>query len=273
MPFDRLQRREFITLLGGAAAAWPLAARAQQPAMPVVGFLRSTSPPELAHLVAAFRQGLNEAGFVEGQNVAIEYRWADDQSIDCRHWRRIWFAGRWPCSSRRQRRRRSRPRPPPRPFRSSSPSAAIRSQLGSSPASIGRAAMSPGVTFFDGGLAAKRLELLRELVPKAAMIGMLVNPNNPRHEVGAKRRAGGGAAARAATHRDRCQQRPRLRGRLRNLAPSAGPARCSSAATRSSTHLGEQRRSRWRRATRCRRSIPLREFAEAGGLMSYGTEH
>jgi ABC-type uncharacterized transport system substrate-binding protein len=176
-----MKRRDFITLLGGAVVAWPLAGRAQQPATPVVGFLRSTSLAPFESLATAFRQGLNETGFVEGQNVAVEYRYADNQHE------------RLPALVADLLRRSV---------------AVIVANNASALAAISGITTVPivfatggdpvrdglvtslnrpggnvtGVVFFSSVLAEKRLDLLRQLVPQATTIAVLVNPNLPNTE-------------------------------------------------------------------------------------------
>jgi putative tryptophan/tyrosine transport system substrate-binding protein len=179
MQFDQLKRREFITLLGGAAAAWPLAARAQQPMMPVIGFLSSRSPGESADVVAAFRRGLLEVGFIEGQNVMIAFRWADGrydrlpalaaELVDLRV-AVLFTAGGQPSAFAAK----ATTQTIPIVF-----SAAIDPDQIGLVASLNRPGGNiTGMSISPQEIAAKSVQLLKELLPATTLIGYLVNPAN-----------------------------------------------------------------------------------------------
>ena len=265
-----MKRREFITLLGGAAATWPLRARAQQPAMPVIGFLSSRSPNEAAYVVAAFHRGLGEGGYSEGQNVGIEYRWAEGQY------------DRLPALAADLVRRRV---------------AVIASTGGIGAAIAAKQATSTipivfvsgddpikhgvvaslnrpggnvtGIYNFISVMEAKRFGLLRETVPTAGSIAVLLNPNFPGFDVQLKD----------------LQEAARAVGQQINVLNASSEADIH-AAFRAVTRLptaallvGGDPFFNGRReqlvTLAAHYSIPamyeLREYALAGGLMSYGT--
>jgi len=174
-----MRRREFMTLLGGAAAAWSVAARAQQPEKPIVGFLHYGSPDTYAHIVSAFRQGLRDSGFIEGQNVAIEYRWANGEydrlpslAADLvRHQVVAIAAGGFVGAQA---------------AKAATTLIPVVIASGVDPVASGVVASLnrpggnvTGVSFISLDLAAKRLELVRELLPQVRVIALLINPDNP----------------------------------------------------------------------------------------------
>jgi len=177
-----VRRREFIGLIGGAATTWPLVARAQQVAMPVIGFLHSGSPKPNVGLVAAFRSGLNEAGYVDEKNVAVEFLWAEGRydrlqelAADLvRRQVKVIIGGGPPAAAA------TKAATTTIPVVFVSGGDPVKSGL---VASLGRPGGNvTGVTIFTGQLAAKQLGLLRELAPKSAVVALLVNPSNPATE-------------------------------------------------------------------------------------------
>ena len=263
-----MRRRDFITLLGGAAVAWPLAARGQQPAMPVIGFLNSASPAPYAPMVAAFRQGLKETGYSEGQNGAIEYRWANAQY------------DRVPAMAAELVDRRVAVivanTPGVLAVKAAITMTPIVFTTGGDPMQMGLVASLSrpggnvtGVTTLNVEVTPKRLELAHELLPAATVIAALVNPTNPNTETELR---GMQAAARvlglelhvlhASSERDFetvFATLPQLRAGV--LVISGGDTFLIS-------------RSEQLAALSIRHAVPaifqFREFVAAGGLMSYG---
>jgi putative ABC transport system substrate-binding protein len=262
-----MRRREFITLLGGAAVAWPALARAQQQPMPVIGFLRSASLADATHLVAAFRQGLKEAGFVEGQNVAVEYRSAEGQNdrlpalIADLIRRQVVVIVANTISAR--------------VAKAATTTVPIVFATGSDPVrdglvtSLNRPGGNvTGVVFFSETLGSKRLELLRQFVPKASTIAVLMNPNTP--DTAAERRdlqAAAQALGQKLIILDVSSERD-IETAFATFVQSGAGALFASGGAFMSSH-----RERLV-ALAARHALPasynLREFVTAGGLMSYG---
>ena len=262
-------RREFITLIGGAVAAWPLAARAQQAAIPVIGLLSSARPDTYAHYIAAFREGLSKFGYIEGQNVLIEYRWAEG------HYDRL------PAMAAdlvaRQVAVIAAPGSTPGAMAAKAATATIPIVFGTGadPVKLGLVASlnrpgsnATGISFLTSDLGAKQLELLREVVPNAALIAVLVNPTNPSTAInrsfqdGAARLGVRLVVLNAVSESD-------IEMAFATIVQRRAEALLVAGDTLFTERLNQLV------ALVTRHSVPtiyfVREFAVAGGLMSYGT--
>jgi putative tryptophan/tyrosine transport system substrate-binding protein len=269
MQFGQLRRREFITLIGGAAAAWPVAARAQKAAMPVVGVLLPTSPDANADRLRAFRQGLKDTGYVEGVNVAIEYRSAEGRNDEL------------PVLAadlvRRQVAVIASPVGAPSALaaKAATTTIPIVFGVGEDPVRLGLVASLArpggnltGINYFNSELVAKRLQLLRELVPTATRVVVLVNP----------------AASAETTLRDVEAAAPAIGFKIRVLNASTSREIDAAFATfvreqPDALFVGGDPFFNSRRVQLVHlatlHKVPAtyaqRQYAEAGGLMSYGT--
>jgi putative ABC transport system substrate-binding protein len=265
-----MRRREFMTLLGGTAA-WPLAARAQQPAVPVIGYLYAGMPETSSQLVMAFLNGLQEVGYVEGQNLAIEYRWAENQF------------DRLPALAADLVRRQVAVifavggNPPAFAAKAATATIPIVFLTGSDPVNFGLVTSLnhpgsnvTGVTLFTSLLVGKRMELLRRLVPTAVTVAFLVNPNNSNAEPDT-------AAAQAAA-RSLGQRLVVLSAATENDIDAAFGTlvqqRADALFVNTDVFFLAQRNKLV--ALAARYAVPtihdLREYAAAGALASYGTD-
>ena len=264
-----IRRREFITLLGGAAAAWPIMARAQQPAMPVVGMLSGQSPEAVAHLVAAFRQGLNEMGYLEGQSVEIEYRWAEgrnerlpDLAADLvrRHVAVIAAVGGNNSGLA---------------AKAATATIPIVFTSGADPVKVGLVGSLnrpggnvTGISWFAADLGPKRLGLLHELVPDITVAALIVNPNSP--ELGSQPETAQQAARALSWRLDVIAARSEIEI---DVAFATAMRQGADAVIVGADPYYISRRDQIV-AQAARHAVPTiyvnREFVAAGGLISYG---
>jgi putative tryptophan/tyrosine transport system substrate-binding protein len=264
-----MKRREFITLLGSGAVAWPLATRAQRPALPVIGFLHPSSPEAAARQLAAFRQGLKETGYVEGQNVVIEYRWAEGHNE------------RLPALAADLVRREVAVIAATGGSTSALAAKAATSTIpivfnaGTDPVKSGLVASfnrpggnATGVINLDSPLVAKQLGLLQKLVPDAALIAVLINPDN----AGAEYATREVQEAARSTGQQLLVLRARAEGEFDVAFATMAQQKAEALLVESDPFFLSQRNRLAALATQHR--IPTiysyREYAVTGGLMSYG---